>query len=170
MTFFRTFLGRSSTLGGFRSLRLLVYLSCYISSYILSPPTPPPPNWSLIFSFHFFFAFLYFHCSDPLSSLYMINTTCVVLTIQWYRFLGIGCCAHVRYYTGKIACILKHFTCSSTSEVVPAYSVVGKSFQKWIVGGAVAAAGTAAAYTTSLSHAHGKAFLFISFFLYVHFV
>ena len=161
MTFFRTFLGRSSTLGGFRSLRLLVYLSCYISSYILSLSSPP--NWSLIFfSFHFFFAFLYFHCSDPLSSLYMINTTCVVLTIQWQRFLGIGCCAHVR-------CIL-NFTCSSTSEVVPADSVVGKSFQKWIVGGAVAAAGTAAAYTTSLSHAHGKAFLFISFFLYVHFV
>jgi len=60
-----------------------------------------------------------------------------------------------RTFLGRSSTLGGFRSLSSTSEVVPADSVVGKSFQKWIVGGAVAAAGTAAAYTTSLSHAHG---------------
>eukprot|EP00729_Bicosta_minor_P025222 gene25222-22378_t len=42
---------------------------------------------------------------------------------------------------------------STTSEAATASA--NDSFQKWVVGGAVAAAGTAAAYSTTLSHAHG---------------
>ena len=64
----------------------------------------------------------------------------------YYRLM----CFHI-----SILCITKitPFDLSTTSEAATASA--NDSFQKWVVGGAVAAAGTAAAYSTTLSHAHG---------------